>query len=503
MTIDTALAEKLERCLDDNYWRINNLYQIVNKYGEKVTFKLNWAQEQLFRTADYCNIILKARQLGISTYICLLFLDRCLFNSNVSAGIIAHTREDAEFMFKRIKFAYDLLPPEIKEHRTATVDSARELVFNNGSSLRVGTSMRGATFQYLHISEFGKICAHYPEKAREVITGSLNTLASGQYCFIESTAEGREGPFYEMCKKSQDMQESKKPLTPLDFKFYFFPWHKAPEYVVDDEVPIPQELVAYFKSLDEQGIKLTLPQKQWYVKKIAVQADDMKREFPSTPQEAFLTAAEGVYYQKQLGLARMEGRVGKVLWDAELPVHCSFDLGFGDSTAIWWFQVVGNCIHLIEYYENSNEPLTFYLKLIKEKKYTYGKFIVPHDAAVHDLGNGLTRIETARKHGITFTLAADISLEEGIDACRNLLNRCYFDEERCSLGIKHMEAYKRAWNDTHGCWTSKPVHNQASHCADSFRMLAVSLNKLNVAGMSDAEVERLANIYQPRFAANY
>lgn len=128
----------------------------------------------------YCNLILKARQLGISTFVSLLFLDRCLFNSNQHAGIIAHTREDAEQLFRRVKFAYDSLPIEIKALRMANTDKARELQLSNGSTLRVGTSMRSSTLQYLHISEFGKICAKYPDKAREIVTGALNAIAPGQ-----------------------------------------------------------------------------------------------------------------------------------------------------------------------------------------------------------------------------------------------------------------------------------------------------------------------------------
>ena len=220
------------RRLADPWWRLNNLYSIVDKRGARIRFELNWAQEQLYQDMWYCNVILKARQLGISTLICLLFLDRCLFNSNVSAGIICHTREDSEHMFKRIKFAYDSLPAEIKALRSATIDSARELVLSNGSSLRVGTSMRGSTLQYLHISEFGKICAKFPDKAQEIITGSLNTLAPGQNCFIESTAEGREGHFYELCKAAQANTAQGNELSKLDFKFHFFPWHREPAAII-------------------------------------------------------------------------------------------------------------------------------------------------------------------------------------------------------------------------------------------------------------------------------
>jgi len=175
----------------DPFWRINNLYQIVNKQGKLIKFELNWAQKELYEDIWYCNIILKARQLGMSTFVCMLFLDRCLFNPNVSAGIIAHTVDDAQAMFRRVKLAYDSLPVEIRSQITADNDTAQMIKFSNGSSLRVGTSLRSATFQYLHISEFGKICAKYPDKAREIVTGALNTVDAGQYIFIESTADGK------------------------------------------------------------------------------------------------------------------------------------------------------------------------------------------------------------------------------------------------------------------------------------------------------------------------
>lgn len=171
--------KRTRECLHNAQWRLNNLYYIVDKRGNKVKFKLNWAQEALYNEMWYCNVILKARQLGISTFVCLLFLDRCLFNSNQSAGIIAHTVEDAQQIFRRVKFAYDSLTDDIKEAVKAENDTANMLKFSNGSSLRVGTSLRSSTFQYLHVSEFGKICAKYPDKAQEIVTGSLNTVAPG------------------------------------------------------------------------------------------------------------------------------------------------------------------------------------------------------------------------------------------------------------------------------------------------------------------------------------
>lgn len=490
-------VEEAAKNLLDPYWRLNNLYWIIDKEGNKTLFKMNWAQEEFYRGLWYCNIVLKARQLGISTLVCLLYLDRCLFNSNCSAGIIAHTREDAELLFRRVKFAYESLDPALKDLRVANMDNARELQFNNGSLLRVGTSMRGSTLQYLHISEYGKICSKYPEKAREIATGSLNTLAAGRYVIIESTAEGRSGAFYELCKQAQALQEANHSLSKLDYKFWFFPWWKHPEYNVNPQgILIPQDLHTYFDELQiNEKIKLSSGQKAWYSKKYLTQGLDMKREYPATSEESFAVANEGLYYGSLISRARHEGRIRKLYHDERTQVFTAWDLGYSDSTAIWFFQICGQEIHLLEYYEDNGKPLTHYLKYVKDKPYSYGKHFVPHDAATHEYSSGVSRVEVARSHGIDFTVSSKLTVIEGIDAVRNVLNRCWFDEDKCSVGIRMLESYKRAWNDKQGCWKDDPLHNEASHGADAFRILAIRLQDAK-QGMTKDDLDRIkANAY--------
>jgi predicted nucleotidyltransferase component of viral defense system len=131
----------------------------------------------------------------------------------------------------------------------------------------------------------------------------------------------------------------------------------------------------------------------------------------------------------------------------------------------------------------------------KSKPYSYGKHLVPHDAAVHEYSTGLSRVEVARNHGIHFTVVPGIGLNEGIDAVRNILNRCWFDEVKCSKGITALESYKKEWNDRYGCWSSLPLHNFASHGADAFRMLVVGLNKLTNNGLSAEEWKQIRTKY--------
>ena len=456
----------------DPRWRIENYYHIVNKQGKCMLFKLNWAQAQLYDNAHYCNIILKARQLGISTFICMLFLDRCLFNDNIAAGVIAHTREDAEFLFKRIKYAYDKLPANIKSERPAKTDSARELTFSNGSSIRVGTSMRGSTLQYLHISEFGKICAKFPDKAQEIITGSLNTIAPGQYIFIESTAEGREGYFYDMCKLAQSRTDN---LSKLDFKFHFFPWWGEPSYRLGSQVVLTQESLDYFDSLTRRGILLDDEQKYWYAARKFTQGDDMMREYPTTPDEAWESAIDGAYYSQQMAQCRVEKRIGFIPYDDSIPVYTAWDLGFNDSTAIWFIQVYGKEIRVIDYLEGAGESLAYWLGVVKSRPYIYEKHLAPHDIMVHEYATGMTRQASARKLGINMIPAPKVEIIPGIDQVRSILSRCFFDEKKCAMGIKALENYKKDWNERMGCWRKEPLHNQYSHGADAFRTFATGL----------------------------
>jgi hypothetical protein len=298
--------------MTDRRWRLNNLYVIIDKDGRRIDFRLNWAQEELLDALHFQNVILKARQLGFTTFIQLFMLDACLFNSNIRAGTIAHKLDDAKTIFRdKVKYPYENLPEMLRAARPIQKDSADELLFSNNSSIRVGTSMRSGTLQYLHISEYGKLCAQFPDKAREVRTGALNTVQAGQVVFLESTAEGKEGHFYELSEGAQAKRRMNSPLTPLDFKFHFFPWWRAPEYELNPTgVIIPEPQRKYFETLEAtHGIVLPPSKRAWYVKKAETQLADMKRKYPSTPEEAFEAAVEGAYYGELLAAAELQGRI--------------------------------------------------------------------------------------------------------------------------------------------------------------------------------------------------
>jgi hypothetical protein len=174
-------------------WRLNNLYTITDKNGRRVLFTMNSAREALYRAMHRQNVILKARQRGFTTFIQLLMLDACVFNSDVRAGTIAHTLPNAQVIFRdKVRFPYDNLPDMIKNLAPARNDNACELLLANNSSIRVGVSLRSGTLQYLHVSEYGKICAKFPEKAREVRSGALNTVEQARHG-VHREHRGRPG----------------------------------------------------------------------------------------------------------------------------------------------------------------------------------------------------------------------------------------------------------------------------------------------------------------------
>jgi hypothetical protein len=335
MSYQIELKERFE----NKWWRLNNLYWVIDWNGNKVRFKCNPLQEKFYNDLWHLNMLLKARQFGGTTFTDIYFLDDCLFINNIEAGIIAHNREDAQKIFRRkVKYPYDNLPDRLKEERRLTTDSRQELAFSNGSIIYVATSIRSGTVQRLHISEHGKICRRYPEKAEEIKTGSLNAIHPGQIVVIESTAEGRYGDFYDFCKRAQDNELAGKELTNMDFKFHFYPWFWDKKNVMNPKgVVLTADNKNYFSELESKGVKgpdgsphkFTDAQKAWYVKKAEIMnsgdTNKMYQEFPSTPEEAFMATIQGAYFAKEMTQIRKNKQIRLVPYDPKLPVNTGWD----------------------------------------------------------------------------------------------------------------------------------------------------------------------------------
>lgn len=458
-------------------WRMNNLYYIVDKHGKKVKFTPNWAQQKVLDNLWYFNIILKARQLGITTFFCLLYLDQVLFNANKTAGIIAHTDSDTKKIFKRIKFAWESLPEMLKESiGLPTTDSVGEMQFPNGSSIFVARSTRGGTIQYLHISEFAKICAKYPEKAREIVTGAINSVEKGNFVSIESTAEGRTGFFYDYVMEAQQADKEGRALSELDFRYFFFPWWEEETYRLKATFPITKEYEKYFDTLrTTHNILLDDEQKRWYMSKKKKNDDDMYREYPSTWEEAFMAQIVGAYYATQMQKVYEDGRIRNVPYDARYKVMTYWDLGVNDFNVILFVQAVGNEIRFIDEYHNHGEGLSHYVNVLKDKGYVYGQHVFPHDIEVQNLdAQGLTRRQTLVELGMINIRTVDRTkdINDDIEAVRKIFSRFYFDETKTATLVEACQNYKKEWDDRLGQFKNSPKHDKHSHLVDPLRNLA-------------------------------
>ncbi len=475
--------QEIKNHLADRDWRINNLYYIKDDQGRHVKFQMNKVQREVYDNLWYLNIILKARQHGITTLFCILFLDDTLFGLKDS-GIIAHTLFDAQKMFDtKIRYAFNNLPDWLKAEYEIDQNNARTLKFKRGTreaSIYVGTSLRGGTVQNLHITELGTIDQKEPDKAEEIKTGALNTVHKGQVIVIESTAKGQYGIFYDFCKEAMnleiDIKAQNKELTSMDYRFFFFPWYFKPEYSVEENGIIIRETIEYFNHLKaETGYPFTKGQMLWYQNKKKHQKDAMFKEFPSTPDEAFQASVEGSYYGKQIDKIRENKQILRVPYEGRTMVDTWWDLGVGDSTVIIFTQSVGYELRIIDHYENSGEGLAHYANVLKERGYSYRSHNAPHDIAVRELTTGKSRLETAVNFGIHFNVVDKLSVDDGIEAVRNLLPRCYFDEENCHKLVKALSEYRKEWDPRLGTFKNKPLHNWASHSADAMRCLAVGI----------------------------
>lgn len=194
---------------------------------------------------------------------------------------------------------------------------------------------------------------------------------------------------------------------------------------------------------------------------------------------SFESSVVGAYFGAGMRRAREDGRIRNLPYDTMLPVNTYWDLGIDDSMTIWFAQLVYNEVRLIDYYENSGEGISHYVNELNKKGYSYGKHYAPHDIEVRELTTGVSRKDTAKGLGIHFeTIQRPAKKQDGIDAIRTLLSRCYFDEVKCARGISALKEYKKQWNEKMMVFSNEPVHNWASHGADGFQTLALSNPKV-------------------------
>ena len=486
--------KELMLCLASWEWRMfsGNLYRIIVKGddpddpGTQMPFKPNRAQRAFLRRLHTRNVILKARQLGFTTLIAIMWLDHALFNNDQRCGIIAHSENDVKVIFRdKVRFAYDNLPGFLRRMMPLKKDTAEELLFaHNNSSVRVGLSMRSGTIHRLHVSEMGKIAAQFPKKAYEIVTGSFPAVPKNGVIVIESTAEGQAGEFYNIAQKAQKNWEIGKELAPSEYRFHFFPWYEEVHYRMDpSKIHIPPELHEYFDEVErEAGITLKPDQRAWYAQflenEFSGDQEKMWREMPSTPKECWQRSSEGVFLAKQLTAARLHRRIGTLPHVTHVPVNGFWDIGSGDGTAIWLHQYVSGRDRFIGFIEGWDEGYEHYVKKLRDTGYLFGGMYLPHDA-IHTrqlkdtIGSPLDMLRELAPDWRYFIVPRVSTFQLGIEILRKRFSQAYFDERGCEKGLEHLSEYKKRWNRTLGVWSDQPdKDNPHTEAADALRQWA-------------------------------
>jgi phage terminase large subunit len=306
--------------------------------------------------------------------------------------------------------------------------------FPNGARLRLFgadnyDSMRGLYFDAVVLDE----PADFPVSAWPTVIRPALSDRKGKATFI-GTPKGKND-FWETYHNAQTDPN------------WFCAMHKASEtHILDDE-----ELAEALRTMGE---------------------DRYAQEFECS----FEAAIQGAYYGTEMKRVTEESRIMRVPYDRALGVITAWDLGVGDSTAIWFAQVVGSGaeFRIIDYYENSGVGLDHYARVLQDKGYIYDSHILPHDVQVKELGTGKSRLETLDALGIRpVEVAPKLMIDDGIQAVRSMLDKCYFDAERCDRGIEALRQYQRDFDEKGKTWRGRPKHDWTSHGADAFRYLAV------------------------------
>ena len=209
---------------------------------------------------------------------------------------------------------------------------------------------------------------------------------------------------------------------------------------------------------------------------------------------AWTGVQQGAYYARQMAAAEADGRITAVRYQPEIAVDTWWDLGVGDATSIWFTQSVGREVHVIDYYESSGEGLPHYAKVLQDRGYVYGTHNAPHDIRVRELGTGKSRIETAQALGIKFEIVPQLGLDDGIEAARSFISRCWFDKVKTERGRNALVTYHKKWDEKRKVFSTAPDHDWSSHGSDSFRYLSVGhkLSKMK-SSLTERKMARIGS----------
>jgi phage terminase large subunit len=225
------------------------------------------------------------------------------------------------------------------------------------------------------------------------------------------------------------------------------------------------------------------------------QSDMTPEQYAQEFECSFDAAIVGAYFGRDVADAERQGRIADVAYDESVPVHTGWDLGIGDSTAIWFFQVVGDEVHYIDHYEAHGQKLDHYLGVLASKPYRYGIDFLPHDAKARELISGRSRVEHLAISGRSVRVLPQTKIEDGINAARLILPRAWFDRIKCADGLEALRQYRAEFDERTRTFRDRPRHDWASHSADGFKSTAIGYRAMT---MGEPQADPIAEILKPR-----
>lgn len=228
--------------------------------------------------------------------------------------------------------------------------------------------------------------------------------------------------------------------------------------------------------------KINWSDNPWFPEVLALEKDALKSRDPSAYQTVWeglcRLTVDGAIFANEMQVAELDGRITKVVYDPTKPVHAIFDLGWADSTAIWFLQFVGMETRLIRYHEDSQKTISHYLALMQTYGYMYDTLWLPHDAQNKTLAsNGKSIEEIVRAAGYKTRIIERTPIADSINAARTIFRNCWFDRENCYDGLQCLRHYRYDVDPETGQFSRQPLHDQYSHGADAFRYIGLMINE--------------------------
>lgn len=468
--------------LEDQLWRLRNLYKCRKEgKGVGIPFVPRPEQEELYRhlieTPHIPAYIIKSRRLGISTAIDIMQADCAVFQQSHRGLIIDKTQADAaKKMVEIVRFAVKSLPAEIAKRIVIDAENNSELRLHwqgedaaADSAIFAGVGGRGGDCSFLHVSEWGPIAAVDPARSNEIRTGVFPSARLGRRVVETTWYGGKSGDLWDMVKPILANDPNAEGIV------YFFPWHSDPEAVRLDGRSSP-ELEDYFRGLSDRLSKVFSPeQKKWYAAKKIEQGIFIKREYPSTLDEAFSAPIEGAIYGDDIARALAEKRVVNGLKvDESRLVHTAWDLGSPTNTITWYFQDLGHEIRIVDVDIALELTDAERVAHMRGKGYSFGNHYMPHDVK-QTARTGRTLLADLTALGLTNIKPVPVCMDiwRGINHLKSIFSTLTFALPHCQEGIDRLNAYRTNTVTKAASTADEPVHdNYASHAADGLRTMA-------------------------------